>query len=70
MNENLNNQKNNCLSSLMPYVTAAEESVNLALSSSEKTKIIDLLNDMKSDLNSFMTTMDEIDALLKKLGYS
>ncbi len=54
----------------MPCLTAAEESLNISLSSSERSKIIDLLNDIKTDLNSFMTTMDEIDALLKKLGYS
>lgn len=69
MNENLNNQKNNCLNLLMPCLTSAEESLNIALSSHEKIKIIDLLNDIKTDLNSFMTTMDEIDALLKKMGY-
>ncbi len=70
MNENLSNQKNNCSASLLPYINAAEESVNLAISSPEKAKIIDALNDIKSDINLFMSTMDEIDALLKKLGYN
>lgn len=67
MNEHLQNQKNNCSSVLIPYLNAARESIELSMSELEKAKICEALASIKYELESFMGTMDQIDAILQKM---
>lgn len=69
MNKYLEEQKNTCSIELLPYISKVEEQLELATDPTTKKIFLDSINEIRTDVSSFIEVLSEIDQLISQKGY-